>query len=91
MTAVATAGGRCVHCGSCLFVIADGPAPVVCRSCLRKLGTVAANPYAIDPAGRQALLDRSLEVLDLRDGRWRWTSVGWPKTGDHALLKGGRA
>lgn len=81
---------RCVHCGGAAYVVTDGPAPAVCLVCIRKLGTIAANPYAIDPTGRQALLDSSLEVLDIRDGHWRWTSQ-WPGTGDLRTLQGGVA
>lgn len=84
---VAIPGPRCVHCGGAAHVVTDGPAPAVCRPCLRKLAKVAANPYAICPEGRQALLDRSLDVLDLRDGRWVWTSL-WPGTMEARCLDG---
>lgn len=87
---IATDVPRCHHCGSVLFVVTDGPQPPVCCRCVRILTTVAANPYAIDPAGRQALLDRSLDVVDIRDGRWVWTSL-WPGPGELRLIHGGRA
>lgn len=90
MTVFAPDLPRCVHCHGVLYVLTDGPAPAVCRVCVRKLGTIAANPYAIGPSGRQALLDGCLDVVDIRDGRWAWSSR-WPGIGDMRLAGGGRA
>lgn len=87
---IATVMAGCIHCRASVGLVVDGPQPLVCRRCVRALAIVAANPYAVDAAGRQVLLDRSLDVLDLRDGQWAWTA-SWPGVGDLRTLSGRQA
>lgn len=82
-------GPLCDVCGAPDPIEGEGPA-LRCPRCIRAMGRVVVEPYSVPLTVRQRLLERSLDVVALSDGAWRWTAA-WPDAGDGTLMRGGRA
>ena len=80
----------CSHCGAPDPIRGDGGMALVCRRCLVALVRIVEEPYSVPETVRERLLDRALDVVGIRDGRWRWTAL-WPGVGDPRLIRGGVA
>lgn len=79
----------CWLCSCPDVVRGDGPRPV-CPRCIAAMGRVVVEPFSVPESVRERLLSRSLDVVALVDGAWRWTA-SWPPVGDHGLIRRARA
>jgi hypothetical protein len=80
----------CWLCQAPDVIRAEGEQRFVCRRCLASMARIADDPYSVPVTVRERLLARSLDVVDIVGGTWRWTSQ-WPSTGDARLMRGGAA
>lgn len=90
MSVAAAPAPSCWLCDAPDVIRAEGEDRLVCRRCIAAMTRIAADPYSVPASVRERLLARSLDVVDLVAGAWRWTTQ-WPGVGDARLMRGGAA